>query len=68
MANKLKSGGKIRIKKQIFIEKGSNFSLDVGEVFTIEAISVTGSAKVTKQYANGVTKKAVVSKAFYERV
>ena len=65
---KLAAGGKIRIKKQIFIEKGSNFSLDVGEVFAIEAISVTGSARVTKKYANGVTKKAVVSKNFYERI
>lgn len=65
---KLKTGAKIRIKKQIFIEKDSNFSLDVGEVFTAEAISVTGSAKITKTYGSGVTKKAVVSKAYYERV
>jgi hypothetical protein len=65
---KLKAGSKIRIKKQVFIEKGSNFSLDAGEVLTAEAVSVTGAVKVTKSFGSGVTKKAVVSKAFYERV
>jgi hypothetical protein len=65
---KLKVGGKIRIKKQVFIEKGSNFSLDVGEIFTVEALTVTGSVRVTKKYSTGVSKKAVVSKSFYEKV
>jgi len=65
---KLKPGSKIRIKKQVFIEKGSNFSLDAGEVLTAEAVSVTGAVKVSKTYSTGVTKKAVVSKGFYEKV
>jgi hypothetical protein len=65
---KLKPGSKIRMKKQVFIEKGSNFSLDTGEVLTAEAVSVTGAVKVTKTFGSGVTKKAIVSKAFYERV
>jgi hypothetical protein len=65
---KLKPGAKIRIKKQVFIEKGSNFSLDTGEVFTVESVTVTGAARVTKTYSTGVTKKAVVSKSYYERV
>ena len=65
---KLKPGNKIRIKKQVFIEKDSNFSLDAGEVFPIESVTVTGSVRVTKTFSTGVTKRAVVSKNFYERV
>lgn len=65
---KLKVGSKIRIKKQVFIEKGSNFSLDAGEVLIAESIGPTGAARVTKTFGSGVTKKAVVSKSFYERV
>lgn len=64
---KLKIGSRIRIKKQTFIEPQNNFSLDVGEVFTVESITATGAAKITKTFATGVTKKAVISKAFYEK-
>ena len=64
---KLKVGDKIRIKKQVFVEKGSNFSLDVGEIYPIESLSVTGSVRITKNYSTGVSKKASVSKAYYEK-
>ena len=64
---KIRVGDRIRIKKQVFIEKGSNFSLDEGEVYSVQFVTATGAVGITKNFKSGVTKKAMVSKGYYER-
>lgn len=64
---KLRPGGRIRISKQVSIDKENNYVLSVGEEFTAESVSPTGAVRITKTFSTGEVRKAVVSKSFYNR-
>jgi hypothetical protein len=64
---KIRAGNKIKISKQVSIDKGNKYILAVGETFTAEAVSPMGAVRITKTYPTGEVKKAVVSKAFYAK-
>lgn len=65
---KTKPGDRVKIKKQVSIDKDNQYVLSVGEVFTAESVSPTGAIRVTKKFSTGETKKAMVSKEYYSIV
>lgn len=65
---KTRPGDTIQLKGNVFIDKTNNYILSEGERFKVEAITPTGAVRVTKTFSTGETKKAMVSKAYYEKV
>jgi hypothetical protein len=65
---KTRVGDKVKIKKQISIDKGNKYVLSVGETFTAEGVTPTGAIRITKQFSTGELKKAMVSKEYYDKV
>jgi hypothetical protein len=65
---KTRRGSKIKITKQVSIDKSNKYLLSPGETFTAECVSATGAVRVTKTFPTGEVKKAMVSKMYYTKV
>ena len=63
---KIRPGDQIQVSKTVSIDSSNRYLLEAGEVYSIEAVTPTGTVRVTKTFSTGEKKRAMISKTYYK--